>query len=332
MGQQQKRALVSGGCGFVGRHFARRLLENDYRVTIVDDLSTGLDVDEWPQRLRPDKNLRKNMDLHIADFRDFAKVNSPDYDLIIHLAAVVGGRMTIEGDPLSVATDLSIDAIFFNWLAKNQARQAEILYFSSSAAYPIKYQTRSYHIPLSEQIINFERGIDLPDMTYGWSKLSGEFLAKFAVDKYSLKIYIYRPFSGYGEDQDLTYPFPSILSRVLNRESPIMIWGSGEQLRDFIHIDDVIEAVFASFPRMKPGDALNLGSGIGVSFRELAQLACRVTGHRSEIINDASKPEGVFARIADCARMFRYYKPRISLAQGIERAGEFLLSRHIQRR
>ncbi len=160
-------------------------------------------------------------------------------------------------------------------------------------------------------------------MTYGWSKLTGEFLAGFAVQKYGLDVTIYRLFLGYGEDQDLAYPFPSIVRRVTQRETPIVVWGSGEQSRDFIHVDDAIEASLTAKDILRPGDALNLGSGEGTSFRRLAELTCDVLGHKAPIVNDASKPEGVFARVGDCRRMLEIYTPKVSLVEGIRRTYEF---------
>ena len=271
-------ALVTGGCGFVGRRFVRWLLEHDYQVTVVDDLSTGRALETWPAHLRLVDTWEDNVTFHTADFRDYAREASADFDLIVHLAAVVGGRMTIEGDPLRVATDLAIDATFFNWIVKQRPMPRKVLYFSSSAAYPINMQTAMCNQPLSEELINFDAQLDLPDMTYGWSKLTGEFLARYAALQYDLDVVIYRPFSGYGEDQDFTYPFPSIIRRVARGESPIVVWGSGRQLRDFIYIEDVVNAVFASASHLAPGEALNLGSGVGVSFRSLAELACQVLG------------------------------------------------------
>lgn len=329
MNLARQHALVSGGCGFVGRHFVKRLLDRGYLVTIVDDLSTGLDLEQWPEHLKLDEAERRCITYEPVDFRDYMKTRPPDFDLILHLAAVVGGRIKIDGDPLSVATDLAIDATFFNWLAKNQPSRATVLYFSSSAAYPTKYQTRSLHFPLAEDLIDFGRGIELPDMTYGWSKLSGEYLAQFAAKNYGIHVLIYRPFSGYGEDQDLSYPFPSIIRRVFDRESPIIIWGSGDQVRDFIHIDDVTNAVLASFPKMKPGEVLNLGSGVGTTFRDLAESACRIAGHRAQVTNDSAKPEGVFARVGDCRRMFDFYRPQITLEQGIKRALSSLMRKGV---
>lgn len=316
-------ALITGGCGFVGRHFSRWLLDHGYNVTIVDDLSSGLAVEHWPQFLRPSD--LSNLKLHYVDFRNFTKAQTPDFSLIVHLAAVVGGRLVIDGEPLRVATDLAIDASLFNWLATSRTR-AKVFYFSSSAAYPICEQCASHHQRLKEELIDFRKPLGVPDMTYGWAKLSGEFLAHHAVTTYGLDIIVYRPFSGYGEDQDFTYPFPSIVRRVGRRESPIVVWGSGKQIRDFIHIDDIVEAAFASAWKMEPGSVLNLGSGVGTSFTELAQIAIRKLGHQARIVNDPSKPEGVFARVGDCTRMLKYYQPAISLEDGLARVCRYQMS------
>ncbi len=314
------RALVSGGCGFVGRHFVRALLDRGYRVTAVDDLSSGLAPQAWPAFVRVSESEQARFEFHQADFRDYTREVSADFDLIIHLAAVVGGRLVIEGDPLVVATDLAIDATLFNWVVRAARLPRKVIYFSSSAVYPIDLQSRERHQSLAEELLDFSGPIGLPDMTYGWSKLSGEYLARHAVEKYGLDVAVYRPFSGYGEDQDLSYPFPRIVRRVVDKESPLVVWGSGDQVRDFIHIDDVVAAVFATVDTMKPAQPLNLGSGVATSFRELAALAARVAGYDAEVVNDATKPEGVFWRVGQCDRMLASWKPKVSLEQGVERA------------
>lgn len=312
-------ALVTGGCGFVGRRFVRWLVKHGYDVTIVDDLSTGLPPGKWPFHLLIDQTPG-NPVFHRCDFRDYARNESANFDLIVHLAAVVGGRMTIEGDPLAVATDLAIDATFFNWVVKARSLPSKVIFFSSSAAYPISRQTPESNEPLHERLISFQGNLEVPDLTYGWAKLTGEFLARFAAQQYGLNVVIYRPFSGYGEDQDFAYPFPSIIRRVARKESPVVVWGSGNQLRDFIYIEDIVNAVFASCWKLAPGEALNLGSGVGTTFREISQTACSVIGHDAEIVNDTSKPEGVFARVGDCSRMLKYYVPAVSLEDGIRLA------------
>jgi nucleoside-diphosphate-sugar epimerase len=316
-------ALVTGGCGFVGRHFVRRLLDMRVAVTVVDDLSSGLPLVRWPAHLAPREG--EPLTAHIGDVRDYMRSAVANFDLIVHCAAVVGGRLVIEGDPLAVATDLAIDADFFNWAVRAKPRPRKIIYFSSSAAYPIALQTPRRNARLSEALIDLGQDLGLPDMTYGWAKLTGEFLARHAAQSYDLDVACYRPFSGYGEDQDFTYPFPSVVRRVGRREDPVIIWGSGDQSRDFIHIDDIVDAVFTTMNVLSPGEALNLGRGDSVSFRQLVKRTCALLNHQAAIANDSTKPEGVFARVADCAKLLALYVPKITLDEGIMRTHAYQL-------
>jgi GDP-L-fucose synthase len=320
---QYPKALVTGGCGFVGRRFVRWLLQHGYDVTVVDDLSTGLAPDQWPAHLRIPAEQQSRFHFVREDFRRWVADAGAGWDTIVHLAAVVGGRLTIEGDPLAVATDLAIDATFFNWVVRQTPKPRKVLYFSSSAAYPIHLQTPAHNVRLAEEMISFDERLGTPDMTYGWSKLTGEFLAQYAARTYGLDVVSFRPFSGYGEDQDFSYPFPSVIRRVARGESPIVVWGSGRQSRDFIYIDDCVEAAFASLAHLKPGDALNLGSGVGTTFADLARRASALLGREAEVVNDATKPEGVFARVGDCTRMLSIYRPAVSLDDGIRRVIDY---------
>jgi nucleoside-diphosphate-sugar epimerase len=335
-----KRALVLGGCGFVGRHFTRRLLDDDWQVVAVDTLVSGIAPYEWAMG-KPVKFSPGQFDWDRRDARWYCHaIRIPeDFDLIIHCAAVVGGRLKINGDPLAVATDLAIDSDFFNWVVKAKNRP-KVIYFSSSAVYPIELQTRRQNLALSESLVSQGASrFGRPDMSYGWSKLTGEYLAHLAVTQYNADVVVYRPFSGYGEDQSFDYPFPSIIRRVVNRENPITIWGSGEQCRDFIHIDDIVDAVMETKDVLKPGEVLNLGSGDATSFTQLVLLAARVVGEsigtiRSDdktsvgFVCDTSKPEGVFYRVADTYKLSQFYKPKISLEEGIRRVAKHLRESH----
>ena len=180
--------LITGHKGFVGQQYVKFFSDQGHDVT-------GVDIKEG------------------NDCRDFFKTCDVQFDLIVHLAAIVGGRDTIENDPLAVATDLSIDAEFFNWAVRT--KQTKVIYFSSSAAYPINLQTKGSEHNLTESDIDL-MDMSSPDFTYGWAKLSGEYLAHFA-RQYGLKVYVFRPFSGYGETQDLDYPFPSFIKRVVDQ-------------------------------------------------------------------------------------------------------------------
>ena len=172
-------------------------------------------------------------------------------------------------------------------------------------------------------MINFNGGfIGEPDLTYGWTKLTGEFLAKLAHQKHGHYITCYRPFSGYGEDQDLSYPFPAILQRAMRKENPMTVWGSGQQSRDFIYIEDCIDGMLTVSEKIGDGSGVNLSTGIATTFNELARL-CYVVANGSDdnltIQNTASKPEGVFARVGSTKFQqelgFQY---KTSLKEGIE--------------
>ncbi len=289
------QAMISGHEGFIGRHFAKYLRDQGYQIWGAD-IKSGLDC------------------------RDVFKQDTQHYDFIVHCAAIVGGREKIEGDPLSVATDLSIDAEFFNWIIRTD-QTCPIIYFSSSAAYRVDYQTRmAAHVPLKETDIDFE-ALGKPDMTYGWSKITGEYLAQIANKQYGRQVYVFRPFSGYGTDQDDTYPFPSFIKRALNREDPFIIWGTGEQSRDFIHVDDVIGGVMAAVDH-KLLVPINLCSGQGVSFKTLAMLVTSQVGYAPKYVCDIQKPEGVFYRVGDPTLFHSIYTPTVSLVDGVIRALE----------
>jgi nucleoside-diphosphate-sugar epimerase len=316
-----KRALVTGGAGFVGAAFSRRLRIEGYDVELVDNLVSIGSGERFSQLGLP-RIVR-----FVTDIREFTKRVQCDYDLVVHCAAIVGGRLKIDGDPLAVAEDLAIDSDLFRWVVKAKNRP-KVVYFSSSAVYPIELQSRTRHCMLAEKLVHPETSqrFGCPDMTYGWAKLTGELLAQYAVERHHADVVIYRPFSGYGEDQSFDYPFPSIIRRVVDKESPITIWGSGEQCRDFIHIDDIVEAVMQTKDVLEPGEVLNLGTGVPTSFVGLVNRARIVLGQFTEQSTavDTTKPEGVFYRVADTWKLDQFYKPKITLEEGIARVAAHL--------
>lgn len=280
--------LITGHKGFVGGYFLEK-----YR----DHNIVGIDIKEG------------------NDARDFFKNNDQYFDLVIHLAAIVGGRQTIEGSPISVAVDLSIDSEFFGWCLRT--RPNHIIYFSSSAAYPIKYQYSCSGIKLKEEMIDLN-DVQSPDLTYGWAKLTGEYLAQF-VSNEGIKTSIFRPFSGYGTDQDLSYPFPSFIKRGLEKQDPFNIWGDGTQVRDFIHMRDIVNAVDVCVKNSITG-TYNLGSGIPTSFNDLCSMITKLVGYEPEINHIKTAPTGVMYRVCDPSKMLEFYKPTISLEDGLKMA------------
>ena len=295
------KALVTGSAGFLGRHFVRALQQRGYEVRQVD-IS---DREPW-------------------DARDFFRYGTTRFDLAIHCAAVVGGRQTIEGSPLELAVDLSLDAELFQWAIRT--RPGRVVYISSSAAYPVDLQTGFWNPQLGgepggwklrEDYINLDN-LSSPDLLYGWSKLTGEMLARHAREA-DVPVTVVRPFSGYGADQDPAYPFRAFLDRARRREDPFVVWGDGEQVRDFIHVEDVVNGTLALVEQEVDGP-VNLGTGRATSFNDLARLVCRAAGYQPQLEHQRAQPVGVRYRVADTTLLAHFYQPLVSLEAGIQAA------------
>jgi GDP-L-fucose synthase len=315
------RVLITGGCGFVGRHFIEKLQSIANEIIVVDNLiegGGGLSPEKW--YFQPNQSVR----FFETDCRDFFLEKHGRFDLVIHLAAVVGGRLTIERNPLAVADDLAIDASFWKWAIANNPEH--IISFSSSAAYPVSLQNESPR-KLVEEDIDFEDSLGVPDLTYGWAKLTNEYIGRLAARMYDLKVASYRPFSGYGPDQSLSYPFPSICLRAIEKagSDSFEVWGSGLQQRDFIHIDDIVDAVLYTYRSITDGSSINLSSGQGTSFIELATLACNQLGYNPKVAGQTNMPEGVFSRIGDNSKLQSLgWNTKISLHEGIAECIRYL--------
>lgn len=303
------KCLVTGSAGLVGRHIAQALRDRGDTVTGVDNLCSESSI-------RP----ASIENFYETDCRDFFKACDEQFDYVFHCAAVVGGRAKIEGEPIAVADDLSIDSAMWQWAVRT--KQKKIINFSSSAVYPVMDQIEGSHRLLKESDISFgDSDLGLPDMSYGWAKLTSEYLGKLAYEKHGIKSVVYRPFSGYGEDQHTSYPFPNLMNQFIKGRA-IEVWGTGEQMRDFIHIDDCVRGVLETMEKIDDGSALNLSTGVYTSFNNLIRIAGSswLLGERIKILPQLDKPVGVHARAGDTTKQREYgFTPRISLREGIER-------------
>lgn len=344
-----KLHLITGACGFVGRNMTKRLynITND-QLLLIDDLSIGLHPSKW----FPGYQSRKYKDLEIIDkdgrvfflqcdlrnllfhlrqnpeyIQDTYNIRFDHFADVYHFAAIVGGRLKIEGDPMMVALDLSIDAELFFYLSRNKPER--VLYPSSSAAYPVSLQTQEHAVALKEEDIDFNKNLGVPDMTYGWSKMTGEYLAKLAANNYGLRVVCIRPFSGYGEDQDESYPIPALAMRAARRDDPFEVWGTGKQARDFIHIDDIIDFSLLLMDKVSDGSSWNIGTGKLTSFLEIIDIFTSFAGYKPNIKPLTDKPVGVHARYADMSKVFNTFgwKPKITLEEGLRRVYDAALAK-----
>lgn len=287
-------ALVTGSAGFLGRHMVRGLADAGYRVVGAD---IAHERGAWDA-------------LHLF------KNEAHRFDVVVHCAAVAPHRSAIDSKALAVgAGNLQLDAAMFEWAART--KPGRVIYFSSSAAYPVFLQDGTWGDPLKESDIG-NRHFDDADAIYGRVKLMGEYLA----DAYRAQggaVTVVRPFSGYGEDQSSDFPFGAFRDRARRREDPFVVWGSGGQVRDWIHVDDVVGAVLAA--RDAGVDRpLNICTGVGTSMADLAQMFAAEAGYEPRFRFLADRPAGVAYRVGDPTLLNDFYTPQVTLAEGVKRA------------
>lgn len=214
------------------------------------------------------------------------------FDLVVHAAAAAPHRLAIDTQPMNMAYNVRLDAAMFDWAVRT--RQGRVVYLSSCAV-------------LDEQ----------PD-DYGWTKLTGERLAA-AARRAGLPVTVVRPYSGYGEDQSEDFPFRAFVERARRREDPFLIWGDGKQVRDWIHVDDVVAGAFA-VAESGTEEPVSLCMGAGTSMRELAGLICAAAGYAPQFDLMPGHHVGSAYRVGDPTLLHRYYTPKVSVWEGIRRA------------
>lgn len=293
-----RRALVTGASGFIGRHLVPALAERYAVVDTVDLLPSPITV--------PGTELT-------GDACDLLP-RLDRYDAVFHLAASVGGRQQLEDDPMSVVGNLAIDSAFFRFVARTRPDSAA--YLSSSAVYPFTGEP----VPggLAESVVDLgESQVGVPDGVYGWVKLTGERIANAVTAQCGIPIALYRPFTIYGPGQTSDYPVPAIVARARARLDPIVVWGSGQQVRDLIHIDDAVAAIVESHDHISGATPVNVCTGVGTTFAQIAAVAADAAGYTPTICGDTSKPGGVASRVGAGRRMAQWHVPMCAAADGI---------------
>lgn len=219
------------------------------------------------------------------------------WDIIIHLAANIKQVDERFRSSVELYADLELDLAMARYVERCPPRV--LFMYPSSAA------------------------TDLPRDPYAWVKLTGEHLCRH-LSRQGVPVTVIRPFSGYGEDQAPQYPFRAILDRALRGERPIKVWGSGDQVRDWLHIDDFVGAIVHLLDRAPCGSIpIDIGTGVGTPFRTLAEKIARAVNPRSPapVMPDTTKPESSWSRVANTRALRALgFVPQVSLDEGIRRA------------
>lgn len=283
------RVLVTGHLGFIGRHIHDALKHAGHDPF-------GIDIVHGPQ----------------DDARQYFRHANARYDAVVHCAAVVGGRRVMDWTPIQHAQNLEIDAALFEWAGRT--KPGRVVYFSSSCAYPVTLGQPGR--VLHEDDISWPPGPGMmPDKLYGWTKLTGEFMALTAAEA-GLPVTIVRPFSVYGPGMNEGFAVSGFLGQIQRRADPVEIWGDDGQIRDYIHVSDVARAVLAIITQDVDGP-VNLGTGRATSLRDLARMMLGAAGQVAEIKVDPGMPAGVPSLVADTKRLHGFYAPRVSLEKGL---------------
>ncbi len=302
-------ALVTGGAGFIGSHLAEGLLARGFRVRVLDDLSSG--------RLENLAPVRERIELIEGDVSRRADVDAAmaGVDVVFHEAAIPSVQRSVEDPAESHRVNLE-----GTLLALESARKAGVRRFvfaGSSSAYGD-----------SEALPKHEEMRADPLSPYAAQKLASESYCRVFAGCYGLHTVVLRYFNVYGPRQDPSSPYSGVISlfiRALLAKEPPMIYGDGEQTRDFVFVHDVVEAnLRAATVDVKPGAVFNVAGGARVSINELFRTIRAAIGGAGRSIEPRHAPAragDVRHSLADLssARSELGFEPSVSLVEGVRR-------------
>ena len=297
------RAIVTGGCGFIGSNLVEKLLDQGSHVIVYDNLHTGS-----LSNLTALKS-KYSGDLEIFISKSYASIHTfEDVDLIFHLGMPSSSPMFKE-DP-SLLSNVVLDAIqIFEYAMRTNSK---VIYASSSSLY------NGNPLPFKEDM-----KIYVTDF-YAESKYYVERLARLYNELYGVSSIGLRLFSVYGKKERHKQNYANIVSQFLwrmLRDQPPVIFGDGTQSRDFIYVDDVTEAFILAAKSSLDCEIFNVGTGVSYTFNEVVDLINNMLGKNIKpkyVSNPISNY--VYHTLADTSKSERLlgFKARIDLRQGVE--------------
>ena len=266
------RIFVTGGAGFIGTHLCKKL-SSIHKVTVYDNFSNS-NKENFP--------ILKNLTLIVGDILDISKLTNSmkNHDVVIHLAAKTDVLDSISNPKNTFQTNVQgtqnvLDACKFHNVSK-------IIITSSAAIY------ESYNDSIDEM------GITNPLSPYGKSKLDME---KITIDS-KMNYSILRLFNVYGSGN--SNGVIANFNKNILKDNPLIIYGTGEAIRDFIHVQDVVDAIIISM-KSKSG-IYNIASGVGISIINLAKLLIELSGKNSKIIYHSSRQGEILFSVANIVK------------------------------
>jgi GDP-L-fucose synthase len=297
-----KRVWVAGHRGMVGQALIRRLADEDCEILTVGretvDLRRTQQVEAWVTAIRP--------------------------QLVFLAAAKVGGILANNTYPAEFLYDnLMIEANIIE--ASRKAGVEKLVFLGSSCIYP-KFAPQ----PIPESAL-LTGPLEQTNEWYAIAKIAGIKLAQSYRRQYGCDFISAQPTNLYGPGDNYNLETSHVVPALLRKaheaklaDTPSMIvWGSGQPLREFLYVDDLADALIFLAERYTGEEIVNVGSGEEVSIRELAEAVCRVVGFDGEVIFDSSKPDGTPRKLVDTSKLRQIgWKAKIGLYDGLRLAYE----------
>jgi nucleoside-diphosphate-sugar epimerase len=298
--------LVTGGAGFIGSHIVDRLLEEEFKVRVLDNLSTG-----EKKNLAQHQN-KKNFHFIEGDIRNLELVKKAvrGVDAVIHEAALVSVTRSVE-DPL-LSNEINVTGTLNLLKACVDANIKRFVLASSCAVYGD-----------TETLPNHEKLVPQPLSPYAVDKLAAENYAKVFHNVYGLETVSLRYFNVYGPRQKYG-PYSGVISTFINclleNKSPT-IYGDGEQTRDFVNVKDVVEAnMLALTKREAVGEVFNISTGEPITVNKLTETLQKIMGRTSlKPVHAEHRPGDIEHSYGDITKARRNlgYKPKVQLEKGL---------------
>ncbi len=300
-----EQALVTGGAGFIGSHLVEALLGKGCGVNVIDDLSTG--------HLRNLARVKEHIAFFQGDIRDPERLAEAarGCDVVFHQAAVVSVPKTVK-DPMESAQVNDLGTLRVLETARESGVRKAVL-ASSCAVYGDDPQ-----LPKRETLP------PRPKSPYAVHKLVGEFYARLYTDLYGLDTTCLRYFNVYGPRQDPFSPYSGVISIFMERAvrgEPPTIYGDGMQYRDFVFVEDVVQAnLLAAEAETAAGKVYNVGTGAFVHIADVWKALCERMSLHSEPDFAPPREGDVRESVADVhrAREELGFEAQVSFAAGLD--------------
>ncbi|MEO6725544.1 MAG: SDR family oxidoreductase [Blastocatellia bacterium] len=307
---EQKLYLVTGGAGFIGSHIAEALVKRGDRVRVLDNLSTG---------------KRENL-AHIAGEIEFIEGDIRDYDItrramqdvniVFHEAAIPSVPRSVKDPQLN--HENNVNGTFNVLMAARDAGVKRVVFAASSSAYG-----ETEVLPKQEEML------PSPLSPYAVAKLVGEFYCQVFTRAYGLETVSLRYFNVFGPRQDPSSPYSGVISKfiatLLDGHAPV-IYGDGEQSRDFTYIDNVVAAnLRAAEAPAAVGEVMNLGLCERTTLNQLLDELQRIIGTSLAPQYEDARTGDIRHSLADITRAEELlgYRPAVGLAEGLRRTVEW---------